>query len=206
MNRQSYDILEDVISKSGIWTALEVVGDSIYLDFEHVQLYNPSKGKDSDSIHDSQISIRFADNSLFSILYNDKEDIEFLKNTHGLDNNFLIEFSKKLVYSEFKFQNFDFINDLDMKFENELIFLDNFKDEGGENVPDFILSFTSDDIAICVGGNSLNIFNDFESLSDYDILELSNKWVRYYLEYWQRKGTEFELPYDPLCEESLLDL
>ena len=153
MNRQSYDILEDVISKSGIWTALEVVGDSIYLDFEHVQLYNPSKGKDSDSIHDSQISIRFADNSLFSILYNDKEDIEFLKNTHGLDNNFLIEFSKKLVYSEFKFQNFDFINDLDMKFENELIFLDNFKDESGENVPDFILSFTSDDIAICVGGN-----------------------------------------------------
>ena len=67
MNRQSYDILEDVISKSGIWTALEVVGDSIYLDFEHVQLYNPSKGKDSDSIHDSQISIRFADNSLFHL-------------------------------------------------------------------------------------------------------------------------------------------
>ncbi|AGN17100.1 MULTISPECIES: hypothetical protein [Methanobrevibacter] len=206
MNRQSYNILEDVISKSGIWTALEVVGDSIYLDFEHVQLYNPSEGKCSDSIHDSRISIRFADNSLFSILYNDKEDIGFLKNTHGLDNNFLIEFSKKLDCSKFKFQNLGFINDLYMEFENELIFLDNFKDESGENVPDFILSFTSDDIAICVGGNSLNVFNDFESLSDYDILELSNKWVRYYLEYWRKKGTELELPYDPLCEESLLDL
>lgn len=206
MNKQTYGILEDAISKSGRWIALEVVGDSIYLDFSKVQLYNQGKNKRPDSIHDSEISIRFADNSLFSILYNDEDKIKFLENTNGKDNNFLIEFDKGLEYDKFKFQDFKFLSNLDNHFENEIIFLDNFKSSNPENIPDFILSFISEGVAVCVGGNSLNFFNDFESLNDFDILELSNKWMRYYLKYWQRRDSIRKLPYDPICEAEPLRL
>ncbi len=199
MNKKTYKLLEDVISTSGRWTALEVVNDSIYIDFSDVQLYNISYDKDPNLSSGCEISIRFAENSLFSIFYNNDEDVEFIKEAKGLDNNFLIELNKKLDEGQFKFQNIDFSNKLCENFQNELVFLDNINDTNIE-VPDFILSFSCENLAICIGGDSLNFFNNFESLNDNDILELSNQWSRYYLEYWIKKGSKKQLKEDVLCE------
>lgn len=199
MNKKTYNLLEDVISASGRWTALEVVNDSIYIDFSDVQLYNISYDNDSNLSSGCEISIRFAENSLFSIFYNNDEDVEFIKEAKGLDNNFLIELNKKLDEGQFKFQNIDFSNKLCENFQNELVFLDNINDKDME-FPDFILSFSCENLAICIGGDSLNFFNNFESLNDNDILELSNQWSRYYLEYWIKKGSKKQLKEDVLCE------
>lgn len=199
MNKKTYNLLEDVISASGRWTALEVVNDSIYIDFSDVQLYNISYDNDSNLSSGCEISIRFAENSLFSIFYNNDEDVEFIKEAKGLDNNFLIEINKKLDEGQFKFQNIDFSNKLCENFQNELVFLDNINDKDME-FPDFILSFSCENLAICIGGDSLNFFNNFESLNDNDILELSNQWSRYYLDYWVKKGSKKQLKEDVLCE------
>lgn len=205
MNKKTYNLLEDVISASGRWTALEVVNDSIYIDFSDVQLYNISYDNDPNLSSGCEISIRFAENSLFSIFYNNDEDVEFIKEAKGLDNNFLIELNKKLDVGQFKFQNIAFSNKLCENFQNELVFLDNINDTNME-FPDFILSFSCENLAICIGGNSLNFFNNFESLNDNDILELSNQWSRYYLEYWIKKGSKKQLKEDVLCELSPLEI
>ncbi len=205
MNRKTYNLLEEVISTSGRWTALEVVNDSIYIDFRDVQLYNIAHSKDSNNPSGCEISIRFAENSLFSIFYNDSEDIEFIKKAKGLDNNFLIELDKKLDPNQFKFQDLDFLNNLCEDFKNEMIFLDNINNEDME-IPDFILCFSCENVAICIGGDSLNFYNDFESLNDNDILELSNQWSRYYLDYWIKKDTRKQLKEDKLCETIPLEL
>ena len=199
MNRKSYDLLENVISASGRWTALEVVNDSIYIDFSDVQLYNISYKKDSDLSPAGEISLRFAENSLFSIFYNNKEDIEFINKAKGMDNNFIIELNKKLDKGQFKFQNIDFLKNICLNFKKELIFLDNVNGENME-IPDFFLSFSCENIVICIGGDSLNFYNDFESLNDNDVLNLSNQWARYYLDYWIKKGSRKELKEDPICE------
>ncbi|OWT33000.1 hypothetical protein BGI41_04660 [Methanobrevibacter sp. 87.7] len=193
MNSKSYLILEDVISDAGKWTSLELVNDTIYIDFSSVELFN----NNDSSRFDSDISIRFSDNSLFSIFYNNKEDIDFLNLIKGNDDNFSIEFNKNLEKNKFKFQNMDFINSEFSKFKNEMIFLDNFNNKDN---PDFILSFLSEDIGLCFGGNSLNVYMGLNELTDNDILILSNKWAQYYLSYWKNKGTRKEYDYDAICE------
>ncbi|MGN1363396.1 MAG: hypothetical protein ACI4VU_06815 [Methanobrevibacter sp.] len=198
MNNKSYLILEDVISDAGKWISLEVLGDTIYLDFSSVELFNIH----DDSKKDSNISIRFSDSSLFSIFYNDKKDIDFLNLTKRGKNDFLMEFNRNLDRGMFKFQDMSFINSNFNKFKNELIFLDNFKDDA----PDFIMSFLSSDIGVCVGGNSLNIYMGLEELTDNDILILSNKWSQYYLSYWMNKGTKDEYDYDALCELNPIEI
>jgi|GEM_PF-1898492 len=66
---------------------------------------------------------------------------------------------------------------------------------------DFLLCFRCENIAIVVGGNFVNCFNDFETLNDDDIKRLSNNWYLYFLNYWNKKGTDEELEFDLLCEE-----
>ena len=66
---------------------------------------------------------------------------------------------------------------------------------------DFLLSFECEDIAIAVGGDFVNCFNDFESLNDDEIKRVSNNWILYYMDYWNKKGTEKEYEVDLLCEE-----
>lgn len=200
MNKRTYSILEETISEGGIWNSLEVVDDVIYLNFSSVQLFNDKLN------HSSEISIRFGDNSLFSIFYNNEEDITFLNNIKVKNKDFLIEFNRKVDFDEFKFQDIDFFR-LNLKnFHNEMIFSDNFNMDIDE-LPDFILSFKSEGILIFIGGNSLNIFNDFEKLDDDDILNLSNKWMRYYISYWIEKSNNKNFNYyDELCELYPLNL
>ena len=52
-----------------------------------------------------------------------------------------------------------------------------------------------------VGGDFVNCFNDFESLDDDEIKRVSNNWILYYLDYWNKKGTDKEYAEDLLCEE-----
>ena len=49
MNNKSYLILEDVISEAGKWVSLEVSGDTIYLDFSSVELFNIHDDSKKDS-------------------------------------------------------------------------------------------------------------------------------------------------------------
>ena len=55
--------------------------------------------------------------------------------------------------------------------------------------------------------NMLNVFacegivsTDVELEYD-EIKRVSNTWMMYYLDYWNRKGTDKEYDEDPLCEE-----
>ena len=66
---------------------------------------------------------------------------------------------------------------------------------------DFLLSFECENIAVVVGGDFVNCFNDFESLNDDEIKRVSNNWILYYLDYWNKKGTDKEYDEDLLCEE-----
>ena len=206
MNRNSLNIIEDCISTCGKWVNIEVVSDSIYVEFKQVQLFNNNPNLKENYTYDSNLAIRFAENSFFSILYNNEEDISFLDEIKTYDSSFSISFEKNIKEDNFKFQNIDYLNSIIDDYEHETIFIENYKNNLENSGPDFILTFISDDIVICVGGNRLHIFNDIESLDDNEVLKLSNKWAKYYLKYWQLKGSPEELDYDPVCEVNPINL
>lgn len=206
MNRNSLNIIEECISTCGKWINMEVVNDSIYVEFKHVQLFNNNTNLKEDYTYDSNLAIRFSDNSFFTILYNNKEDISFLDEIKTYDSSFSISFEKDLKKDNFKFQNIDYLNSIIDDYEHETIFIENYKDNLENPGPDFILTFISEGIVICIGGNNLHIFNDIESLNDKEVLNLSNKWAMYYLKYWKLKGSPEELDYDPVCEAVPIDL
>ena len=66
---------------------------------------------------------------------------------------------------------------------------------------DFLLCFECEDVAVVVGGDFINCFNDFESLNDDEIKRVSNTWILYYMDYWNKKGTDKEYEEDLRCEE-----
>ena len=99
---------------------------------------------------------------------------------------------------KFKFQDYDYLSEIIRKYgyKQDLV------DKRSENKNyDFLLCFECEKIAIVVGGDFINCFNDFESLNDDEIKRVSNNWVFYYLDYWNKKGTEKEYAEDLLCEE-----
>ena len=99
---------------------------------------------------------------------------------------------------EFKFQDYDYLKEITGKYKFKKVLAD--KRDQNENY-DFLLSFECEEIAIAVGGDFINFFNDFESLDDDEIKRVSNTWMMYYLDYWNKKGTDNEYEKDPRCEE-----
>ncbi len=180
MKIQNLKLLEEIISTCGNWTCLEIAPDSIYLEFSNTQIYN------DDYPNSTELILRFGENTLLNIYYDEIEDIKQLVNEDNTLNNSFKEFSFKLKKEEFKFQNIEYRETLKKNYKKYLSLNNN-------EYSDFTLSFELEKFAIFVGGDLLNLFNDFESLTEFDIKKLSNKWCRHYLKYWNKKlkGEEY---------------
>lgn len=165
--------------------------------------------------YNGDLVIRFGNNLFFEVFYNNFDDLSFLNMDKPIFNElfysnkmfsdlnnpyFYTEFSKKL--SKLKFQDYDLLDDLDCRFKFNNILVNNDLVNNDNSHYDFLLVLDCDDVAIAVGCDFIHTFNDAESLNDDDIKRLSNKWVLYYLDYWDKKGTDEEYKDDLLCEEN----
>lgn len=218
MEKKSLNLIEDIISTAGRWTWLEISNDALYFEFKDVQIFNPKNDTNKFEDSSSEIAIRFGENIFLAIFYNDIKDVEFLGLSNDLQNlmksdtinfkdnlmNFHKEFSLKIVKNQFKFQDRDYLKAIANFYENKKILVENYED--GNNGYDFLLCFTVNNVSIAVGGNNIHFFNDFEQLNDEDIKNLSNKWCLYYLDYWNKKGSNEEYSFDSICEEFPLNL
>ena len=204
------ELIEEV-SSQGIWTWLEFDNnsDSLYLEFKNfkfadVSISSPFEYKDD-------LVIRFGNNLFLSLFYDNVEDLSFLnlgkynfddifyhnKKLSELDSPyFFTEFTKELL--NFKFQDYNLLKEIANKYKNKKILVQNIKE--GQNY-DFLLVLECKNLAVAIGGDFINTFNDSDALSDDDIKRLSNKWILYYLDYWDKKGTENAYVEDSLCEE-----
>lgn len=215
MNTRSKEIIEEAISQ-GLWTWLEIDNNSnsLYLEFENLKL---SSRPIFDNSYRGELAIRFGQNIYLALFFNKKEDLGFLRFNEDFINQlinedikltdkfpyFYQEFSKRLI--KFKFQDFDYLNEIISKYSIKMDLVDNRKQKENdlnENESyDFLLCFECEDVAVIVGGDFINCFNDFESLNDDEIKRVSNNWILYYLDYWNKKGTDKEYEEDLRCEE-----
>ena len=208
MNNRSKEIIEEAISQGKwIWLEIDSNSNSLYLEFENLKLASQPI---FDNSYRGELAIRFGQNIYLAIFFNKKEDLGFLRfNNDYLDvllNNdthitdkfpyFYQEFHKQI--SKFKFQDYDYLAEIMAKYSYKKDLLD-MRNEN--KTYDFILCFECEEIAVVVGGDFINCFNDFESLNDDEIKRVSNNWILYYLDYWNKKGTDKEYDEDPLCEE-----
>ena len=208
MNSRSKEIIEEAISQ-GRWTWLEIDNNSnsLYLEFENLKL---SSQPIYDNSYRGELAIRFGQNIYFVLFFNEKEDLNFLRFNEDYMNQllesdefitdrfpyFYQEFLKPIT--KFKFQDYDYLDEIKGRYNHKKDLADNRDDNKSF---DFLLSFECEDIAIAVGGDFVNCFNDFESLNDDEIKRVSNNWILYYMDYWNKKGTEKEYEVDLLCEE-----
>ena len=208
MNSRSKEIIEEAISQ-GRWTWLEIDNNSnsLYLEFENLKL---SSQPIYDNSYRGELAIRFGQNIYFALFFNKKEDLNFLRFNEDYMNQllesdefitdrfpyFYQEFLKPIT--KFKFQDYDYLDEIKGRYNHKKDLADNRDDN---KIFDFLLSFECEDIAIAVGGDFVNCFNDFESLNDDEIKRVSNNWILYYMDYWNKKGTEKEYEVDLLCEE-----
>ncbi|MBQ2962272.1 hypothetical protein [Methanobrevibacter sp.] len=208
MNNRSKEIIEEAISQ-GKWVWLEIDGNSnsLYLEFENLKL---SSQTIFDNSYRGELAIRFGQNIYLALFFNKKDDLGFLRFKDDyldqlLSSNeyvtekypyFYEEFSKKVV--KFKFQDYDYLNEIIKKYDLKKVLVDKRNENGNY---DFLLSFECEDMVIAVGGDYINCFNDFEALDDDEIKRVSNNWMMYYLDYWNKKGTDKEYEKDVLCEE-----
>ena len=208
MNSRSKEIIEEAISQ-GRWTWLEIDNNSnsLYLEFENLKL---SSQPIYDNSYRGELAIRFGQNIYFALFFNKKEDLNFLRFNEDYMNQllesdefitdrfpyFYQEFLKPIT--KFKFQDYDYLDEIKGRYNHKKDLADNRDDNKSF---DFLLSFECEDIAIAVGGDFVNCFNDFESLNDDEIKRVSNNWILYYMDHWNKKGTEKEYEVDLLCEE-----
>ena len=208
MNNRSKEIIEEAISQGKwVWLEIDDNSNSLYLEFENLKL---SSRPILDNSYRGELAIRFGQNIHLALFFNKTEDLNFLRLGKDylnqlLDSNeclnerypyFYQEFSRKVT--RFKFQDYDYLNEITEKYDFKKVFADKRKEN--ENF-DFLLSFECEDIAIAVGGDYINCFNDFEALNDDEKKRVSNNWMMYYLDYWNKKGTDKEYGEDLLCEE-----
>ena len=208
MNNRSKEIIEEAISQ-GKWTWLEIDSNSnsLYLEFENLKLSSQSI---FDNSYRGELAIRFGQNICLSLFYNKKEDLSFLRLNKDYFNElinsnqyitekfpyFYQEFTKSI--KKFKFQDYDYLKEIREKYSSQKDLVD-MRNENKSY--DFSLAFECEDIAVVVGGDFINCFNDFESLNDDEIKRVSNNWMLYYMDYWNKKGTDKEYAEDLLCEE-----
>ena len=208
MNNRSKEIIEEAISQ-GKWTWLEIDSNSnsLYLEFENLKL---SSQTIFDNSYRGELAIRFGQNICLSLFYNKKEDLSFLRLNKDYFNElinsnqyitekfpyFYQEFTKSI--KKFKFQDNDYLKEIMESYSSQKDLVD-MRNENKSY--DFSLAFECEDIAVVVGGDFINCFNDFESLNDDEIKRVSNNWMLYYMDYWNKKGTDKEYAEDLLCEE-----
>ena len=178
MNLDSLKLIREVIINSGNLNLIEINNDLIYLEFGDVELGTPKFGDNC------SLSMRFAQNSFFTIFYNNIWDVEFISK---------FNYKKKLLSQEVFFDIKD-IHFLDFEYLNKIINYDAFDIHNIQN--DFFILIETDKIAIVIGSDQLDFFSDYQRLDDNSLLELSNQWMVYFLNYHLKRN----IIKDNMCE------
>lgn len=188
MNVKSLELICDVIVNSGKLASLEIAQDSIYLDFQDVELGEPKYGEAS------LLTIRFAQNSFFAAFYNDIWDVDFLSK-YNFKNQIL---SEELFFDvkNIKFIDFEYLNNFFYNYKNEKS-ISNIENFDIHNISaDFFILVECEKIAIVAGGNQMDFFTKYERLDDNSLKELSNEWMLYFLNYHLKRN----IIKDQMCE------
>ncbi len=194
MNTRSLKLIREVIVNSGKWSSIEISQDSIYLQFRDVELGTPKIDEDFSLV------VRFAEDSFFTVFYNNIWDIDFLSK-YDFKNQLL---SEEVLFNikDIKFIDFEYLNAFfgNYKKEKSISAVGDFNIHNIRN--DFFMLFETEEIAIVVGGNQMDFFSPFERLDDASLRELSNQWMIYFLKYHQKRN----IIRDPMCENHPLKL
>lgn len=188
MNTRSLKLIRDVIINSGKWVSLEIVQDSFYIEFRDVELGKPK------SDEGMSLTARFAEDSFFTIFYNNIWDIDFLSK-YDYKNQLLSE-EVNFDVKEIKFIDFEYLNTFFYNFKSEktISASDDFSIHNIRN--DFFMLVETKELAFVVGGNQMDFFTPFERLDDSSLRELSNDWMLYFLNYHLKRN----IIKDPMCE------
>ena len=188
MNGRSLKLIRDVLINSGKWTSIEISQDSIYLEFKDVELGVPKETEDF------SLTVRFAQDSFFTVFYNNIWDIEFLSK-YNFKNQLL---SEEVLFEieDVKFVDFEYLNTFfyDYKKEKTISVVDDFSIHNIRN--DFFMLIKAKEIAVALGGNQMDFFTRYERLTDASLRELSNQWMLYFLNYHLKRN----IIKDPMCE------
>ena len=188
MNTRSLKLIRDVIINSGKWTSIEIAQDSIYVEFKNVELGTPKSNEEM------SLTVRFAQDSFFTVFYNNIWDIDFLSK-YDYKNQLLSEevsFDVKNV----KFIDFEYLNTFFYNYKSEKS-ISSEEDFSIHNIrSDFFMLVETKEIAFVVGANQMDFFTPFERLDDSSLRELSNDWMLYFLNYHLKRN----IIKDPMCE------
>jgi len=188
MNTRSLKLIRDVIINSGKWTSIEIAQDSIYNEFKDVELGKP-KGDDEMSL-----TVRFAEDSFFTVFYNNIWDIDFMSK-YDFKNQLLSE-EVFFKVEDIKFIDFEYLNTFFYNYKSEKT-ISTSEDFDIHNIRnDFFMLVESKDIAFAVGADQMDFFTPFERLDDASLRELSNDWMLYFLNYHLKRN----IIKDPMCE------
>ena len=102
MNGRSLKLIREVIINSGKLTSIEISQDSIYMDFQDVELGIPKETEDF------TLTVRFAVDSFFTVFYNNIWDIEFLSK-YNFKSQLLSEYVL-LDVEDIRFVDFEYLN------------------------------------------------------------------------------------------------
>ena len=188
MNTRSLKLIREVMINSGKVTSVEISQDSIYLEFKDVELGNPKSNEEM------SLTVRFAEDSFFTVFYNNIWDVDFMSK---------YDYKKQLLsqeiffdIKEIKFIDFEYLNTFFYNFKSEKS-ISGVEDFSIHNIRnDFFMLVDTKDVGFAVGGNRMDFFTPFERLDDASLRELSNEWMLYFLNYHLKRN----IIKDPMCE------
>lgn len=188
MNTRSLKLIRDVMINSGKVTSVEISQDSIYLEFKNVELGNPKSNEEM------SLTVRFAEDSFFSVFYNNIWDVDFMSKYDYKKQLLSQEISFDI--KEIKFIDFEYLNTFFYNFKSEKS-ISSVEDFSIHNIRnDFFMLVDTKDVGFAVGGNQMDFFTPFERLDDASLRELSNEWMLYFLNYHLKRN----IIKDPMCE------
>lgn len=188
MNTRSLKLIRDVMINSGKVTSVEISQDSIYLVFKNVELGNPKSNEEM------SLTVRFAEDSFFTVFYNNIWDVDFMSKYDYKKQLLSQEISFDI--KEIKFIDFEYLNTFFYNFKSEKS-ISSVEDFSIHNIRnDFFMLVDTKDVGFAVGGNQMDFFTPFERLDDASLRELSNEWMLYFLNYHLKRN----IIKDPMCE------
>jgi len=188
MNTRSLKLIRDVMINSGKVTSIEISQDSMYLEFKNVELGNPKSNEEM------SLTVRFAEDSFFTVFYNNIWDVDFMSKYDYKKQLLSQEISFDI--KEIKFIDFEYLNTFFYNFKSEKS-ISGVEDFSIHNIRnDFFMLVDTKDVGFAVGGNQMDFFTPFERLDDASLRELSNEWMLYFLNYHLKRN----IIKDPMCE------
>ena len=188
MNTRSLKLIRDVMINSGKVTSVEISQDSIYLEFKDVELGNPKSNEEM------SLTVRFAEDSFFTVFYNNIWDVDFMSKYDYKKQLLSQEISFDI--KEIKFIDFEYLNTFFYNFKSEKS-ISGVEDFSIHNIRnDFFMLVDTKEVGFAVGGNQMDFFTPFERLDDASLRELSNQWMLYFLNYHLKRN----IIKDPMCE------